>query len=550
MICTMDHSRRKGNVIRLGFGLLLALSTWSASGPVAAYDWLQLGGNGQHSGNNLQETRISPANVATLARRFQVSLPGAADGAPAVLEHVLISGVMTDLLFVLTGDGHLVALNAGTGAVIWTKQHGPGGCHVNNGTMPCFTTSSPAVDPNRQYVYAYGLDGFVHKHAVTDGAEVTTGGWPELATLKGFDEKGSSALSIASTPSGTFLYMTNGGYPGDQGDYQGHVTAINLATGQQHVFNANCSNQPVHFVHSPGTPDCAAVQSAIWARPGVVYDPDTNKIYLATGNGAFDPAAHHWGDSIFALHPDGTGDGNGNPLDTYTPTNEQQLDNLDQDLGSTAPAILPTPAGCSVPHVGAQGGKDGKLRLVNLDNLSGQGGPGHLGGEIGPLITVGAMLATPAVWVDPTNTSTWLFAGTLTTMSGMRLSCPGGTPTLTSVWQLPRFVYGSSPLVANGVLFYIGLNTNNIGTLYAADPRTGTTLSSIVIGPIHWESPVVANGVLYVENQLGQLLAFEPPSLPVPRSTGSGSPPSGPVPPARPGGQPQGNPAPAPSPRT
>ena len=51
-----------------------------------------------------------------------------------------------------------------------------------------------------------------------------------------------------------------------------------------------------------------------------------------------------------------------------------------------------------------QGGKDAKLRLLNLDDLSGQGGPGHTGGEIGPLVDVpqgGQVLTAPAVWINP-----------------------------------------------------------------------------------------------------------------------------------------------------
>ncbi len=79
------------------------------------------------------------------------------------------------------------------------------------------------------YVYSYGLDGYVHKYQVGDGIEILTGGWPQLTTLKGYDEKGSSALSIATSGGVKYLYVVHGGYPGDKGDYQGHVTAINLA---------------------------------------------------------------------------------------------------------------------------------------------------------------------------------------------------------------------------------------------------------------------------------------------------------------------------------
>ena len=326
------------------------------------------------------------------------------------------SGVR-DLVFVTTRAGHIVALDAHTGVQIWVQQHGAAGCLINNNSArneTCYTTSSPAIDPNRQFVYSYGLDGKVHKYAVGTGAEVLTGGWPEATSLKVYDEKGSSALSIATAHSGaTYLYVAHAGYPGDAGDYQGHITAINLADGTQQVFNALCSNLTVHFVDSrtaAGTDCYPQTQTAIWGRPGVVYDADTDKIYVATGNGTFSPTQHLWGDTAFALNPDGAG-ATGNPLDTYTPANYQQLDNADADLGSTEPVILPTPANSTVRHLAVQSGKDGLLRLLNLDNLSGQSGVGHTGGEI-QVINVpqgGEVLPTPAVWVSPCDSSTWVF---------------------------------------------------------------------------------------------------------------------------------------------
>jgi DNA-binding beta-propeller fold protein YncE len=353
---------------------------------VSAYDWLQFNGDSQHRGNNTQEMAITAANVHGLRLLFQISLPSNADSAPVALQGVSATNGVVDLVFVTTRAGHLIALNGRTGATVWSVQHGAPTCQINsatpmaNPTNPCHTNASPAIDPNRQFIYAYGLDGFVHKRQVANGAEVTSGGWPELATTKPFNEKGSSALSIATTPGGTYLYVANGGYPGDGGDYQGHITTINLATGAQQVFNTLCSTQPLHFVQTSRMPDCVGqTQSAVWARPGVVYDPATSRIYLATGNGMFDAPNHHWGDSVLALNPDGTGNANGDPLDTYTPPNQLALDQADQDLGSIAPAILPTPPGCAVPNLGVQGGKDGKIRLLNLSNLSGQGGPGYTG---------------------------------------------------------------------------------------------------------------------------------------------------------------------------
>ena len=194
-----------------------------------------------------------------------MALPGTADGAPVFLEGVTTVGGVRDLLFVTTTAGHIVAIDAGSGATVWSHQYSGAG----------YTTSSPAIDPNRQYVYSYGLDGYVHKYQVGDGTEIKIAGWPQLATLKGGVEKGSSALSFATSGGIHYLYMTHGGYPGDNGDYQGHVTAIDLGNGSQTVFNAACSDKTLHlqFYAPPVNPTtCASVQNAMWSRPGVIYD--------------------------------------------------------------------------------------------------------------------------------------------------------------------------------------------------------------------------------------------------------------------------------------
>ena len=292
----------------------LAALAWSlpiGSAPALAYDWLQFGGNPQHSGNNTAETILSPANVGTLVQKYQAMLPAIADGAPVYLEAVTTASGVKNLLFVTTRDGRIIALDAQNGATVWSHQYGPNGCKIiNNGNGDCYTTSSPAIDPNRQFVYSYGLDGNVHKYLVGDGTEILVGGWPQNATLKGYDEKGSSALSTATSGGTTYLYVTHGGYPGDNGDYQGHVTAINVATGAQKVFNTACSDQPAHLFHFGGgvEPTCATKQNAIWSRPGVIYDAGTDRIFMGTGNafsagiGQFD-GNHNWSESVIALAP-------------------------------------------------------------------------------------------------------------------------------------------------------------------------------------------------------------------------------------------------------
>ena len=488
-----------------GLAILLAAV---ASQPARAADWPEFGGDGRHNLNNQQETTIHSGNVSTLHVLYHVTLAGVEDGPPVFLSGVTTSSGTKDLLFFTTTDGRILALDAATGTTMWSHQPATG---------PRFTTSSPAIDPNRLYVYSYGLEGKVHKYQVGDGTEITTGGWPEVTTLKPDVEKCSPPLAVAVTNSGAqYLYVANGGYPGDAGDYQGHITAINLATGAQNVFNTQCSDQTVHFVESPGTPDCSTgVQSAVWARPAVLYSSELNKIFFATGNASFDAntGGHDWGDTVLATHPDGTGTGsNGQPLDSYTPTNFSSLNSSDADLGSTAPALLPAVPGSNVAHLGVQSGKDAMLRLLNLANLSGAGAPGHTGGEL-QLIGVpqgGEVLTQPAVWVNPVDGKVWVFVANDNGISGLEMTVDGsGNPSLSSQWSNGNG--GTSPVVANGMIFYFGG-----GGITALEPTTGTQLfNDTSPGGIHWEATIVIQGRLYVTDQSAQLWAYEPNAAPL-----------------------------------
>jgi hypothetical protein len=227
---------------------------------------------------------------------------------------------------------------------------------------------------------------------------------------------------------------------------------------------------------------------------------------MATGNGQFAPRNFAWGDTVFSLHPDGTGAGSGAPLDSYTPSNNGFLRKTDQDLGSTAPAILPVPARSPVQHLAVQSGKDAKLRLIDLDNMSGQGGPGHVGGEVGPIISVpqgGEVLTQPAVWTNPANGRTYVFVASLNGLSALDLRFTRqGLPYLHTTWT--STTAGTSPIVANGIL-YVATN----GLIRALNPTTGALLwSDSSIGSIHWESPILVNGILYITDESGRLTAY------------------------------------------
>ena len=153
-----------------------------------------------------------------------------------------------------------------------------------------------------------------------------------------------------------------------------------------------------------------------------------------------------------------------------------------------------------------QGGKDAKLRLLNLANLSGQGGPGHTGGEIGAIVSVpqgGVVLTQPAVWINPADSRTWIFVVNGNGASGLRLNFDvNGNPSLTTQWQNAEG--GTSAVVANNMVFSL-----SGGTVRALDPLSGNVLWSLArSGGFHWESLIVANGAVYATDGSNHLTAY------------------------------------------
>ena len=463
----------------------------------AGHDWLGFNAAAPDTFGTADRV-VSSRNVDEMKMQWKTKLPEVADGSPVYVADVETQWGALDLVIVSTVQGRVVALDAPGGAIVWQTTPPPG----LRGA-----TSSPAVDPSKKFIYAYALDGYIHRYETATGREVTGGGWPELVTLKGDVEKGSSALSLVTTSSGkSYLYMTIAAYPdpGDEGDYQGHLVAVDLETGEQKVFNALCSDKAIHFANKPGTDqDCSATQAGIWARAGAVYDPVTDRTFLTTGNGTFDAAdgGFNWGSSVIALRPDGSTDG-GTPLDSYTPAEYQRINDLDLDLSSTTIAILPDVEG--MPHLGVQSGKDWLFRLLDLRDLSGHGAPRHLGGElqVGQVPQGGEILSRPAVWLSPFSHRPWVFLSNWLGISAFALMLENEEPRLVKMWT--QKYASTSPIIANDVLYYAGEHE-----IAAVNPRTGEKLwSSNVIGGIHWQSPILVNGRLFIADNDANVTAF------------------------------------------
>jgi hypothetical protein len=421
----------------------------------AGGDWTRFGYDAARHNAGPSRTGITARNVTKLARR-RIGLPGTVDSSPIYLRGVRIGGGRHDAFFVTTSYGKTIAIDAGSGSILWTFT--PSGYSSWAGSYR-ITNSSPVADPSRGYVYSAAPDGKIHKLAVANGGEVRSGPWPVSITQNPGREKIGPALNYYR---GLVLAAT-GGYVGDAPPYQGHVAVIDARTGRLvAVWNGLCSNR--RGLIRPST--CSESGAAIWARAGVVVVPGSGNLLVATGDGRFNGRTH-WGDSVLMLKPRA-----GSLIRNWTPRNYQELDDNDIDLGSTAPALLG--GGLAV-----QSGKDGKLRLLSLRRLSGK--RGRTGGELQTVSTPGGqgLFSAPAVWRHRvyvgTDDGVWCYA-----LVRGRLKV---------AWK--RGNAGTSPVVAGGLVY--AYNPNG-GGVQVYSPGSGKVITRLRAGGGHWNSPIATDG--------------------------------------------------------
>jgi hypothetical protein len=391
--------------------------------------------------------------VGTLVRQ-QVRLPGTVDSSAIYLHGVSVRSATHDAFFVTTTYGITLAVDASSGQILWRwtpprYSHWAGSAQI--------TTATPVADPSRKWIYATSPDGRIQKLSVATGHAV----WRRAITRLPSHEKIAASLNFA----GGHVIATTGGYIGDAPPYQGHVVVIAARSGRLlHVWNSLCSNR--HGLLAPAK--CPASDSAIWGRAGAVVVPRTGKLLVATGNAPWNGHTN-WGDAVLVLSAKAKLVGN------YTPTNTAELNASDTDVGSTSPVFLTS-------KLIAQGGKDGKIRLLSLARL--RGTRPHKGRELQIVSTPSGsgLFTAPAVWRS--GKRVWLIAadGGGTQAWSLR----GGH--LHSVWRNGNA--GTSPVVAGGLLWVYDPG----GGLRVYQPASGRLVATLSAGAGHWNSPIVTDG--------------------------------------------------------
>jgi len=411
------------------------------------------GWDASRSNASADPTGITAANISGM-RRQQVTLDGTVDASPIYLHGVRVNGTDRDVFFVTTTYGKTQAIDANDGSILW--NYTPRGYQGWAGSRQ-FTTATPVADPGRKTIYAASPDGHIQKLSIADGSLQ----WSTAITRLPQREKIASSLNFHRGR----VVATTGGYIGDAPPYQGHVAILDGESGRLlHVWNSLCSDR--RELIEPAS--CPESGSAIWGRAGAVIDTRTGDIYVATGDGRWD-GRNNWGDAAIAIDSSAT-----NIVDNYTPTNTEDLDSRDADLGSTSPVLL---GGGFV----LQGGKDGTIRLLQFGRA--RGATPRRGGETqvvktpsgADLFTAPAVIRGSPTWLavaDGGATAAW-------TLSGGRLQ---------QAWRNGNS--GTSPVVAGGLLYIYDPD----GGLRVYEPQSGRQVATLEAGSGHWNSPIIVDG--------------------------------------------------------
>ncbi|NUU30154.1 choice-of-anchor D domain-containing protein [Arthrobacter sp. C9C5] len=508
----------------------LALAGLSVSGPASA-DVGTVAHDLLRTGWDSNETALSPTSVASsnFGKLFSTSVDGQVYAQPLVVGGTVIAA---------TENNNVYGLNGATGAVNWQRNLGPAwpASTVSCGdlTPNIGITSTPVFDPasNSVFLLAKTNDGtspqlphwYMHSLDRVTGAE--RAGFPVLISGAPTNDPSRPFNAMTAMQRPGLLLMDGVVYAGfashcDYAPFVGYVVGVSTAGRQTTMWATESGN--------------SNAEGGIWQSGGGLVSDGSGSILFATGNGISPkpgpgktpPAT--LAESVVRLKVGS--DGHLKPTDFFSPANNSKLDQDDADLGSGAPIAIPDGYGTTAhPRLLVQVGKDGRVYLLDRDNLGGMGqgagGTDAVLDEAGPYNGVWgrpAFLGTKnGGYVYTVENKGYLRAHRLlpTSTGGVQLASVGtsvgtfgytsGAPAVTSngtdassalVWA----VYVTGPTGAGAEL-----------RAYRALPDATGKLQQVFTAPLgiaaKFSSVATDNGRVYVGTRDGHVLAFGAPT--------------------------------------
>jgi hypothetical protein len=324
------------------------------------------------TGANPNETILNTSNVngATFGKLYSLPVDAQIYAQPLYVPSVAIPGNGThNVLYVATENNSVYAFDADSSSTqpLWQVNLGvpvPSGENI----FPYIgILSTPVIDVSRQAIYLVAqtyansnAQFYLHSLDITTGKDRV--GSPVLisAQVPGVGA-GSSNGTLSLVPfqclQRTALLELNGNIYVGIGSHADHWPYHGWMLG----FDGVSLRRIALKCYSPN-----GYGSAIWqGGAGLSADPAGN-IYVATGNGDFNPAVGDYGDSVLKLNAAG-----GLVMtSSFTPSIQQFLESADQDLGTGGVLVMPGSSLQIAPTVIA-GGKYGQIYVLNGASLGG-----------------------------------------------------------------------------------------------------------------------------------------------------------------------------------
>ncbi|HWB59794.1 MAG TPA: LamG-like jellyroll fold domain-containing protein, partial [Chthoniobacteraceae bacterium] len=500
----------------------------------------------QHSGNNANETILTPGNVgASGAFGFLFSQPmdGQTYGQPLIASGVNVSGTPHNLVYVCTEHCSIYAFDgdSNTGVntnAIWHDSLLPAGTVpvpqsvVGSGdiSIELGITTTPVIDmsTNTIYIvskvqrtsdttyhqYLYALDLATGATKFNSPVEINPT-FPGSSSDSSGGQVPFSALHehtrAAMTLYNGVVYISYASHS-DTTPYHGEIIGFDKTTLQVvKKFNA--------------TPNGS--EGGIWqGGAGPAFDSAGN-IFVSIANGSWDQKNSQngadWGESMLKIDTSGTGSLGlnlfSNTLNWFTPNNWQTLNNGDLDVGSGGLCLLPDQAGPHT-HIMVGGGKGAVLYVVDRDNLSGINTPDQAIQEI-PEPGGNWLFMTPAyfngyIYYSASGGNLEQRAVGYNAANGTYISTTPITSTATYNGK-GRGCFISSSGTANGVVWILtggGINAYNAANV-SGNPifsANSTLPGNIGTQNTKFALPMVANGKLYYtaydSTNTGHLLVY------------------------------------------
>ncbi len=314
-------------------------------------------------GANTEEIILNPTNVnpTQFGKLYSYPVDAQIYTQPLYLPQVNIAGTNHNVVFVATENNTVYAFDANglQTAPLWSVNLGPS-IQTNDyyGIYPLLgTTSTPVIDvtTGTLYVLAETVGGIFHLHAL----DVTSGA-----------EKFGGPADVTGSVPGTGYDSVNGTITLETECYQRMGLALNPTNNTIDMAFGHCNHGwlvdydkttlMLTAIYND-TPDGGG--GGLWGGGGApAIDDTTGDFYLISGVDTDDPLSGY-NDSFQRLLPSSLA-----LADYFTPDNASVLDAADADLGSGANILMPDNPS-STPHETIGGGKDGRIFVINRDDM-------------------------------------------------------------------------------------------------------------------------------------------------------------------------------------